>query len=106
QHCGFVDERGSYETNPASTSYVNDNEGTVYYGGGFWGLSNKEFWKFIDTAVKMINTDKLNDVSILWHDESVLNRYLIDNQPTKILSPSYHYPEGCEHIKQKWEDRN
>jgi histo-blood group ABO system transferase len=94
QHCGFVSVRGSYETNHKSTSYVSPNEGTHYFGGGFWGFSNTEFWKFINKAIEMIDTDKANGIIPVHNDESVLNRYLIDNKPTLILSPSYHYPQS------------
>lgn len=94
QHCGFLNQRGSYEKNPRSTSCVASNEGTHYFGGGFWGFSNTEFWKFINTAVQMLNQDFRNGIIPEWHDESVLNRYLIDNKPTNILPHSYHYPES------------
>lgn len=103
QHCGFVGVRGSYETNPKSTSYVAKNEGTHYFGGGFWGFSNMEFWKFINKAVDMIDTDKANGIIPVHNDESVLNRYLIDNPPALILSPSYHYPQSeLPYYKKIW----
>lgn len=103
QHCGFVGVRGSYETNPKSTSYVAKNEGTHYFGGGFWGFSNTEFWKFINKAVAMIDTDKANGIIPVHNDESVLNRYLIDNPPMLILSPSYHYPQSeLPYYKKIW----
>lgn len=103
QHCGFVSVRGSYETNPKSTSYVSPNEGTHYFGGGFWGFSNTEFWKFINKAIDMIDTDKTNGIIPVHNDESILNRYLIDNKPTLILSPSYHYPQSeLPYYKKIW----
>lgn len=103
QHCGFVSVRGSYETNPKSMSYVAPNEGTHYFGGGFWGFSNTEFWKFINKAIDMIDTDKANGIVPVHNDESVLNRYLIDNKPTFILSPSYHYPQSeLPYYKKIW----
>ena len=30
----------------------------------------------------------------LWHDESYMNRYMIDNPPTVILPPTYAQPES------------
>lgn len=102
QHCGYVGERGTYETNPESSSYVAENEGDTYFGGGFWGFQNDEFWKLVDTAIKMIDSDEKKGIVPVWHDESVLNRYLIDNLPTKILTPSFHYPENHQHIQGKW----
>jgi histo-blood group ABO system transferase len=102
QHCGFVRERGSYESNPKSTSYVAPNEGTTYFGGGFWGFSKASFWRLVYSAVDMIDTDAGNGIVPIWHDESVLNKYLLDNPPDITLSPSYHYPENNSHIMNKW----
>ncbi len=103
QHCGYVNERGTYETDPKSTSYIAPDEGTMYYGGGFWGFSKKEFWPFVHKAVEMIDTDAANGITPMWHDESVLNKYLSDNPPEKILTPSFHWPQNAPHIQAKWE---
>lgn len=94
RHCGFIGKRGPYETNPLSTSFVRPNQGLRYYGGGFWGFSKDEFYKLLYKATSMINVDADKGIIPVWHDESVLNRYMIDNPPKKELSPSYHYPEG------------
>ena len=41
-----------------------------------------------------IYQDLKNNIIAIWHDESHLNRFYIDNKPTLILSPSYCYPES------------
>lgn len=106
QHCGYVGSRGTYETDPKSTSYVSTEEGKHYFGGGFWGFSFNEFVKLLDTATDMINADYENKIIPVWHDESVLNRYFIDNPPTKVLTPSYHYPESrIEHYQKRWPEK-
>lgn len=102
QHCGFVNERGPYEIDKDSTSCVNDDEGITYYGGGFWGFANSEFWKMIDATTKMIDDDASKNIIPVWHDESVINRYLITHKPDRILTPSFHYPENSRHIQNKW----
>ncbi|CAK7304450.1 Histo-blood group ABO system transferase [Vulpes lagopus] len=33
--------------------------------------------------------DQANGLKAVWHDESHLNRYLLDHKPTKVLSPEY-----------------
>ena len=105
QHCGYVDARGAYEKNRRSTCYVPRNQWGTYFGGGFWGFSRDEFWKFTDTAVRMIDLDASRGITPRWHDESVLNRYLITNPPHKILTPSYHWPQNHVTIHQQWKDK-
>ena len=40
-----------------------------------------------------VSKDLENGVIALWHDESQMNRYLIDNPPTLSLTPSYCFAE-------------
>ena len=40
------------------------------------------------------NNDFEKGIIAVWHDESHMNRYFIDNKPTLILDPSYCYHEG------------
>ena len=42
-----------------------------------------------------INVDMDNKIIALWHDESHLNRYFVDNPPTKILNCGYCAPESA-----------
>ncbi len=44
----------------------------------------------------MVDSDGSVGYIAKWHDESYLNRYVIDYPPTKILSPSFCFPEGWE----------
>jgi histo-blood group ABO system transferase len=41
-----------------------------------------------------IDIDYSRNIIAVWHDESHMNRYFIDNKPTLILSPSYCYGES------------
>ena len=92
-HPGFSGGRGTPETRPESTACISPDEKLIYFAGGFNGGSSEEFLKMSEVIDKNIDMDLENDLIALWHDESHLNRYLIDNQPTKILSPSFCYPE-------------
>lgn len=89
QHPGFVGKKGSYETNPLSTAYVHPQEGTCYFAGGFYGGKKTEFFTLLQTTIYNIDKDLEQDFIAVWHDESHLNRYFIDNPPTIILSPEY-----------------
>ena len=93
QHQGFTNRRGTYETRPISTAYVSRQEGRHYFSGAFYGGTKENFFHMIETMTKNIKIDLSKKIIAVWHDESHVNRYFIDNQPTKILSPSYCYPE-------------
>lgn len=87
--------RGSYEANPISTAYVSPEEGEIYYAGGFNGGTSDAFLKMSFCIKKNVDKDLENNYIAVWHDESHLNRYFIDNPP-KTLSPSYCYPESWD----------
>ena len=84
----------SYDRNPNSLAYVAPgDEGPNYYAGGFNGGSTKRFLEMSEVIADRVNKDLENDVIALWHDESQMNRYLIDNPPTLSLNPSYCFAE-------------
>ena len=84
----------SYDRNPKSLAYVAPgDEGPNYYAGGFNGGSTKRFLEMSEVIADRVNKDLENDVIALWHDESQMNRYLIDNPPTLSLNPSYCFAE-------------
>ena len=96
KHPGFynVNKRGTPETNPKSLAYVSPDEEMEYFAGGFNGGKKDFFLKMSEKISKNIDVDYKNGIIAIWHDESHMNRYFIDNKPTKILPPSYCYPES------------
>lgn len=94
QHPGYVGQRGTYETRPISRACIYAHEGQHYFAGGFHGGSAQEFLKLAHTMHENIKIDMSKGFIAVWHDESHLNRYFVDNPPTAILSPSYCYPES------------
>ena len=90
----YPKEQRTYHRNPKSLAYVPPGEeGELYYAGGFNGGSTKRFMEMAEVLADRVNKDLENDVIALWHDESQMNRYLIDNPPTKSLTPSYCFAE-------------
>ena len=94
QHPGYVNTRGTPETNPKSLAYIRNDEHMIYFAGGFNGGTATEFLKMSKTLSNNIEIDFNNNIIAIWHDESHINRYFIDNPPTKILDFSYCYPES------------
>jgi len=94
QHPAFIGKRGTYEKNKKSKAYVAPNEGEHYFCGGFYGGKRDEFVKLLKTVIQQVDTDLARAFIAKWHDESHLNRYFIDHPPTRILNPSYCYPES------------
>jgi len=84
----------SFDRNPASLAFVSPEEETVtYYAGGFNGGKTEVFMKMAETIADNVNKDLENNIVALWHDESHMNRYLINNPPTLDLDPTYCYAE-------------
>jgi len=94
QHPGFVNKKGTYETRKQSTAYVAPNEAQYYFAGGLNGGKTEIFLQMAKDLTRNIYKDLENNIIALWHEESHLNRYYIDNKPTLMLSPSYCYPEN------------
>ena len=90
----YPKEQRTYDRNPKSLAYVPaGQEGELYYAGGFNGGSTKRFMEMAEVLADRVTKDLENDVIALWHDESQMNRYLIDNPPTLSLTPSYCFAE-------------
>jgi histo-blood group ABO system transferase len=94
QHPGYYGTRGTPEINPLSLAYVFPNEKMQYFAGGFNGGSSHEYLKMAKYISNNIDIDYSKNLIAIWHDESHMNRYFIDNPPTKILEPSYCYGES------------
>lgn len=82
-----------YERNIHSTAYIGYGVGEHYFMGGMNGGQSGAYLELIDTLKNNIIHDLKNEITAISHDESHLNRYLVDKTPL-ILNPSYGYPEG------------
>ncbi len=96
RHPQFLFERGIYETNPISTACIHRNEGRFYFAGGFYGGTREEFLRLVRTTMNNVDTDVARGFVAVFNDESHLNRYFINNPPTKALSPAYCHFENWQ----------
>lgn len=104
-----------YEPNQFSTAFIkrpgkiiNDNGQPrfmpLYYAGGFQGGKTQYFidaMKYMDENIK---NDLNNGYIAIWNDESHWNKYLSENEPEIVLSPSYIYPDSLinEYYSKIW----
>lgn len=98
QHPGYFDKTNkdfTYDRNPECSAYIPEGEGKYYFAGGFNGWKTEDFIKLMKILSARIEKDLEKNIIALWHDESQINRYMYDfEEPFKILSPAYLYPEG------------
>ena len=94
-HPGFYKRprhKFTYDENPKSLAYIPKTEGKYYFMGGFNGGCSKDFLKLIHDLNKATLADRKNGIVALWHDESHLNKYMLDKAPL-ILTSEYGFPE-------------
>ena len=98
-HPGFYHNPNSsniaLEKRPESLAYLPPNTIKNYYAGGFNGGSSEEFLKMSKILSDNIYFDlEKRNIIAEWHDESHMNKYFFENEPSIKLSPSYCYPES------------
>lgn len=90
---GIPKETLPYDRDEKSKAYISIDEGMYYYQNCFQGGESSEF---LNMCVKLRNDIEENlrgNYIAKWHDESYMNRYMVDNPPTRILPPTYAQPE-------------
>lgn len=92
-HPCLYDTEGTPERNPNSKAYIPYGSNNNYYCGGFFGGRSEAFIKMSEDISKNIMDDLDRDIIALWHDESHLNRYFLDNQPEITLKHPYAIAE-------------
>lgn len=94
-----------YEPNEKSASYIKRPGKVVmvegkprfmptYFAGGFVGGRSKDFLEACKGMKRIVDLDFAANYVPIWNDESVLNKYLYENPPDVILTPSYVYPDS------------
>ncbi|XP_038565385.1 globoside alpha-1,3-N-acetylgalactosaminyltransferase 1-like isoform X5 [Micropterus salmoides] len=91
-HPGYYkDDRSKfpYERRHESTAYVAPGKGDFYYCGGAFGGLLQEVHRLANTCRTNFEADAKKGIEAAWQEESHLNRYMLINKPTKVLSPEY-----------------
>ena len=94
-----------YEPNELSASYIKrpgrliDENGKprfmpLYFAGGFQGGKTDKYIEAMKSTEKIIEKDLVQSYIPIWNDESAWNKYLSENPPDVVLTPSYIYPDS------------
>ncbi len=95
QHPWCLDQVGCFERNPESRAFVHpeQDDNTTYWQACFWGGAREAVLRLSRELDRRIKADLAEGIIALWHDESHLNRYLIDHkQQVHTLGPEYACP--------------
>ncbi|KAM4640612.1 histo-blood group ABO system transferase 2-like isoform 1-T3 [Discoglossus pictus] len=91
-HPGFFlsePEQFPYERRPISAAAIPMGHGDFYYMAAFYGGTVEQIHNLTTACQNGITADKKIYVEAAWQEESHLNKYLVYNKPTKVLSPEY-----------------
>lgn len=86
-----------YDRNENSSAYIPFGQGDYYYQAGFYGGKINTLLEMANWCKKAIDLDLDKRIIALWHDESYLNKYLLDKYPY-ILDESFAY---SSHIRKQ-----
>lgn len=96
QHPGHYNNVPSdfpYERDARSIACIPYGKGKIYVMGGVNGGRTDAYLDLINDLSWAVDKDLEKGVVALWHDESHLNKYIL-NKNIRILPPSYGFPEN------------
>lgn len=80
-HPSFTGKSRIFETNPISSACIRKNEDTsIYWQSCLWGGKIKNVLDLVSELASRVNADLSRDFIAVWHDESHLNKYFIENK--------------------------
>ena len=98
-----------FEQRPVSACYVKTGETPYYFSGALNGGKTEAFIHLIEACDDIVDTELRNGIMPKWHDESVLNRFLIGKH-VKVMyremgkPANWHEPKNAKIILRRKED--
>ena len=97
-HPGFYNTgnpRGTPETRQESRAYISPDTDFKYIAGGFQGGHTDVYLESIRVMRNAIDVDIDNEITPIWHDESIWNKFMVTNKHLfTFLTPEYCFPES------------
>lgn len=88
---------GSFDRTNSRAKVSDEDDLSTYWQGCLWGGRSSEIMSLITELDNRIESDLKDDIIALWHDESHLNKFFIENKDrVNTLSPSFAYPEDFD----------
>jgi histo-blood group ABO system transferase len=91
--CLFLDN-GTPERNPNSKAFISFSENNRYFCGGFFGGDSESFLEMSEKISSNIDEDLSKEIIAIWHDESHINRFFLDNPPKSTMEPPFAVAES------------
>ncbi|KAL2295207.1 hypothetical protein Nmel_018368, partial [Mimus melanotis] len=76
---------------PEPQAVTPEGHGDFHYTASFYGGSVAEVYKLSRACLEGGMEDRENGIGARGHHESLLNRYLLQHKPTRLLSPEYYW---------------
>jgi hypothetical protein len=89
-----INRKFAYDRNKKSTAYISRGDGNYYVTGAVNGGKTMAFLSLCHALKNNIDIDLSNNITALWHDESHINKYILNRDDYDILDPVYCYPEN------------
>jgi hypothetical protein len=83
-----------FERNPKSTAYIPEGMEQLYVCGGINGGKSCAYMDMAKELSRRIDEDLNNNIIAVVHDESHINRYILEHTNYRLLGGEYIYPEG------------
>ncbi len=85
-----------YERRKECRAYVSYNRGKQYVFGAMNGGTSSAYLEMVEIINNWAIDDLKRGIIATWHDESYVNKYIVNRNDYKLLSIKYCYPEGWE----------
>jgi histo-blood group ABO system transferase len=96
QHPGCIDlpsDQLPFERDPLSRAFVPSGTGDRYVCGGIQGGETRRYLTACAEMARWIDDERASGRVPIWHDESIWNRWCIEDPPELVLSANYCWPE-------------